>query len=540
MGEVPVSPPRRPPLAYTDDPDIAAQILQIWSDPLAFGEALGYAGDASGRKQFGEFHRRMLAHTESAPRTSTVVPRGHAKSTVITIIKTCHRLLRDPSARILIACAGLDLAKKLIGEIRDRLNGDLAIGDRFLPVRDIFPWLAIEGDRRRSGPTEAFNITGRAGRGREPSVFAASVESNLAGNHPTHAVIDDPANEQNSRTFARRQKVIEFIQQLEPLMYSPDSPIDHIGTPWAFQDVTHYLADHPGWTQFRFGVWDGVNPETGERDGSGPGPAGGWPLCPAFLAAEEVDDKEAALSKQFFAAQYLCEPIPAEEALFDDDLVLGATDPDLKLPDSPEILLWDPVARVEGTTGDRNGLVVVRVIPAGLLGLKGFEKDRNVFVPVLAHEVTGGADAAASWIENTLIPSRPLLKAIWVEKVAAQAILAPWLEERGRLQGVRIRGQQIPTKALAYRLQGLQTAMRKGYLILPASFPGRDILVRRLTEFPLGDTDDILAALALLGTHLERRGDLPGVRGTSEHRPSDKIWTEQLRPQNPPSGGWPS
>lgn len=95
--------------------------------------------------------------------------------------------------------------------------------------------------------------------------------------------------------------------------------------------------EHPGWTQFRFGCWDGVNPDTDEVDGQ-------TPLCPAFLTADEIQTKEKGLSKQFFAAQYLCEPVAAEEALFDDQLIVAATDSsvlDDGVPDGPEIVLWD-------------------------------------------------------------------------------------------------------------------------------------------------------------------------------------------------------
>jgi len=523
--------------------EIRDRILQIWRDPLAWGEALGYSGTPDGRKVFGPFHRAMLDHVHSQPRTSTVVPRGHAKSTVISIIDASHTLLRDPSARVMIACAGLDLAKKLIGEIRDRLNGDLCLAPGyFVPVREVFPWVApcsIRG-RQPSGPTDKLNIDGRTGQGREPSIFAASITSNLAGNHPTHAIIDDPANEQNSRTFAQRQKVISFIEQLEPLMFSPESPINHIGTPWAFHDVIQYLNERPDWDQFRFSIWDGVNPETGERDGQGPGARGGYPLCPSFLTADEIYAKESAVSKQFFAAQYACEPIPAEEALFDDAFVRAITDESLSLsslPQGPEIVLWDPVGRVEGIQGDRNGILVVRLVTAGALGLTEYPRDRNIFIPIHAHEIAGGSDAAATYIENTLIPQHPNAKSLWIEQVAAQAVLVPWMEERGKISGVKIRGQKIGTKALPLRLQGVQTAGRKGLIRLPPAFPGHDLLCKRLTEFPLGDSDDLLAALALLSQTIERRGLPPGL---DSHTPQgfDPLtpW-----PSTPNAGtGWPS
>ena len=471
----------------------------------------------------------MLSHTRSKPKTSTIVPRGHAKSTLITVIDTAHHLLHYPESRNLIACATLDLAKKLVGEIRDRLNGELEIlPGLYLPVANIFPWLNPYGTGSKSGPCEQFNIAGRAGTGREPSVFAASVESNLAGNHPTRAVIDDPSNEQNSRTYSRRQKVIDFIETLEPLMYAADSPISHIGTPWAFEDVTAYLARRKDWSQFRFGVW--------QRDPNN----NLTPLCPAFLNAAEIKEKEAALSRRFFSAQYLCSPVPSEEAIFDLALVNAATDRGLPLdalPDSDEIMLYDPVARIDGSKGDLNGIVVVRVIPAHKLGLKGFAPDRNIFLPVRAHEIEGGADAAACWIEDVGVPAHPALNSIWIEQVAAQSLFAPWLEERGKIKGIKLRGQKVGTASLPYRIMSLQTAMRKGYLVLPSAFPGRDILVRRLVEYPLSNSDDVVSALALLSTMLERKGQLPGLPQQDQIPYNLSVWNTS---QEAAGGYWPN
>lgn len=525
--------------------EVKDALLRIWEDPIALAEALGYAGTLSSaddgtlvkRKAFGDFHREMLRHAHSGPRTSTVVPRGHAKSTILTVVDTIHHLLHDPASRNLIACATLDLARKLVGEIRDRLNGDLEILPGLtIPVREAFPWIAPTSDPRKQGPCDQFNVSGRSGKGREPSVFAASVESNLAGNHPTRAVVDDPSNEQNSRTYSRRRKVIEFIETLEPLMYAPDSPIMHIGTPWAFQDVTAYLARRDDWTQFRFGVWDGYNPDTLRQDGNGPGPDGAYPLCPSFLNASEIADKEAGLSRTFFAAQYLCEPVPSEDALFDLDLVAAATDPELsleKLPDGPRLILYDPVARMDNTQGDLNGIVIVKVLPAHALGLRGFPPDRNVFVPIEAIELSGGADAAVHYLEEVAVPKhQPEARALWVEQVAAQSLFKPWLEERGRIQGVRIRGQKVGNSSLDFRLMGLQTAMRKGYLRLPPEFPGRSLLVQRLTEYPLSDSDDLISALALLSTEAERRGPLPGLEPPPERGTPLTLHPEQLGTTN--------
>jgi len=499
-------------------PKIPQEIRALIESPVELGKALGYRGDPSGRKQFGDLHYKIVDHARSQPWTYCVVPRGHGKSTLLSVILPIWKLLRNPDARVLVASATLDLAKKLIGEIRDRLNGTLELRPRlYVPVSEVFPNLALSSaDRRAQGPTSKLNVIGRtSGGGREPSIFAGAVSSNLAGNHPTDAHFDDLCNEQNSRTYAQRQKVIEFVQQAVPLMRYQDSPITVIGTPWAFGDILDYLKGHSSWKGLSFGVWDG------KGKGKGPGPDGKWPLCPTFLNDEEIAFIQRDVSKVFFAAQYLCDPIPAEDSLFDRFITDEAVDHDLVLPDKRrlrELVLFDPVHRIEGVRGrsqSLNGIVSVAAIPAKELGLKGLDPGRNVFVPTGAWEINGGTDAAVAFLED-LIEKKPTIKAIWIEKKAAQETLAPWLEERGRLRGVRIRMQPIASTALSNRLMGLVTALRRGYIRFLPEFEGKTLFMQRMHEFPISDSDDMLAAFALLGTMLERRGELPGLETVPE------------------------
>lgn len=517
---------------YNGAVNIPPEIFRLLENPIALGKALGYKGDNKGRKQFGRLHDEIMTHALSAPRTWCAVPRGHAKSTLLSVILPIWKLLREPDRRIMVASATLDLGKKLVGEIRDRLNGDIELRPGlFVPVREVFPHLALSpADARAQGPTQKLNIAGRTSDGgREPSIFAASVTSNLAGNHPTDAHFDDLSNEQNCMTYAQRQKVIRFVQQAEPIMRDHDSPITVIGTPWAFADLLDYLTDHESWKGLRYGCWDGVNPVTREKDGKGPGSvhpkfaeqfAGCWPLCPTYLSADEIQDLESKLDPTFVAAQYHCHPIPANDALFERGLTEAAA-LGQDFPDGPEILLWDPTHRVEGDRGNSstlslNGLVAVRPVTRERLGDRDKDRDRNVFIPTGAWEIPGGTDEAVRFIED-LVNERPEITDLWIEKKAAQETLKPWLEERGRLEGVRIRMQKTPNTNLAYRLMGLGTAMRKGHIRFPKSFQGKSLLFQRLHEYPMSDSDDLLAALALLASHWDRRGDLIPRKLTSEN-----------------------
>ncbi len=503
------------------DPDsFAAQfkdaLKRCIQDPLYLGQCMGYKGTPEGRKKFGRLHYEMLAHMESQPKTSTVCSRGHAKTT-IGIIKNCHTKITDPSSRILVGSSTLDLGKKILGETRDRLGGDIELLPGFyMPLAELFPWAAPKYySGRVSAPCETFNVMGRTGQGREPCFMTASPTMNLAGNHPTHATIDDPANEQNSKTQMRRDQVISFMEQLVPIMYDTSSPITHIGTPWAFSDVTSHLADAEDYSQFRFGVWDGWNPATGERDGKGPGPDGGWPLCPSYLTAEEIYQIQAENSKAFFSMQYECRPVAGEDALFEQEMFDAATNYDispLALPQGYDILLLDPVAKTEGMARDVNGVIVLRVCTAATLGIGAdkLEPDHNIFIPHYAAEVRGNIDSALCHIEHLVQTERfPDLRSIWVENVAFSGLIKPWLKERGRIHGIQVRTQKIPTKNLELRLKGFPTAMRQRIIQFPPAFEGRDRLLKRLLEFPMSDSDDLPAALVLLASHLERRGQLP-------------------------------
>ena len=509
---------------------LKARVLELLNDPIEWGKALGYDGTREGRKNFTDFHRKMLAHAMKYTKSSTLCPRGHAKSTLLSVVYTSWKLLRNPEERILVASATMDLAEKLIGEVRSRFMGQLQLFPGvYVDVTDIFPHLEVRSagggmasKAHAGGPCHSFNISGRsAGMGREPSMFAGSVGSSLAGNHPTLAIVDDPSTEQNSKTYGERQKVIEFINQMVPLMYDPTSPICHIGTCWANEDVSAVLRERPEWHQFRFGCWDGPPDENGDPTA----------LCPSFLTGEEILAIEDDVSPSFFAAQYLNEPIPDDQPLFTKDMLASAVldialaEIEKKFSRYPEIMLFDPVGRMTGEHGSRNGFIFVRPIPAQQLGIKQdstgkpIDPARNIFVVTRAHEVAEGLETAVKWIEEESVKLHPNMKSIWIEKAAQQAAIAPWLAERGRLGGINIRMQKpkgMSSKDGKFmRIQGIQAAVNRGFIVFPKNgFPGKYEFDNQLTSYPKVDYDDMLTSIALLSSMLERRGALPGLPTT--------------------------
>jgi hypothetical protein len=268
------------------------------------------------------------------------------------------------------------------------------------------------------------------------------------------------------------------------------------------------------------------------------------------MTAEQLHKWEAkseALGRaNFFAAQALNIAMTSSDAIFPDALILGATHQVPAFAEYPELLLWDPTGRITGTKGDANGLVIVQPIPALVftdktgIALPEVEDDRNVFICRLAKQVNGGTDDALQVVER-LCAERPSIKSIWIEEVASQAAIAPWLIERKKVKGVDVRGQKVGTASQASRLQGLATAMRQRQFILPDDFEGRGLLVRQLAEYPASDYDDVPCAASLLSQHRERRGVLPGLPTVeyNRHDPTG-LWPEQVnQPPNFKGGlGW--
>jgi hypothetical protein len=482
-------------------------------DPIAWGIALGYNGDARGRKKPSLVHRRMVNHwTGEGGKTrwrSAIIPRDHGKSTWGGIVLTSWRKLRDPWRRTVIAGGDMKLAGQQIGTIRERLLGKITLDGEQFWLCDIFQWMEPLGRREQaSSICEGFNVVGREGRGAEPCFFAKSPGSRQAGDHPTDGHLDDLTTEQSKDSWVRRQNELDFLIGLRPYMaFGYESWVTHAGTPWHYWDTTAFIGQSPEWVQMTLGVEDIIEP-------------GSDILCPSCLTREEweIIKADPHKSDEYRSAQYLCRPAPSAHAIISEKLVEDMTHrrwtttmlSEGRLARYGTILAWDPTHRLKGTRekGSSNGIVVFKAVPNKEIMVPGLDPTRNIWFPIRAMEFKGGADDARRWIETEARNLHPDLAEIWIEAKAAQRFLAPWLETSVSLAGVDILPLECNEGDFPYRLQGTATAARKGYIIMPPDFPGREVLVRQLMEYPVGDRDDVAAAWALVSSQYARYGQI--------------------------------
>ncbi|MGH2612149.1 MAG: LAGLIDADG family homing endonuclease [Rhabdochlamydiaceae bacterium] len=152
-----------------------------------------------GKEQLADFHDELCQFVQNNKHKKKLIliPRGHLKSTLITIGYSTQQICYNPNIRILILNAVWQLAVDFLTEIKRNLQtnekilelyGDLTAGNS--------EWAQ---DRITLARTD-HNIKG-------PTVWAAGVDSNLTGSHPDMIIMDDVVSRDNTQTIEQIEKV---------------------------------------------------------------------------------------------------------------------------------------------------------------------------------------------------------------------------------------------------------------------------------------------------------------------------------------------
>lgn len=273
--------------------------------------------------EYGAYLRRLV-----------LMPRGHLKSTVGTVLYTLWRIYRNPNIRILVACNLQTLAFSFIRELRSYLeNPDLLSvwNNRPHIPGNLLPALDKRNRTRNSNlETEAedrkviWNNTAlqvnRSRRFKEPTVYATSVGTTVTGQHYDLVILDDLVDFKNVESEVKKTQVEEWIADVESVLNPPEliNLTDDIyeilggeilinGTRYAVDDYYAQViakAEELGYQVHIRSVYkDKGNPAAG------------------YLWHEKYTDRiiqslQARLSPRRYASQYLNEVYEKDTALF--------------------------------------------------------------------------------------------------------------------------------------------------------------------------------------------------------------------------------
>lgn len=159
-----------------------------------------------------------------------LVPRGHLKSSIVTVGWCIQQILIDPNETILIRNAVWDLSREFLKQISNYLQSEILVSifGVFCQPQSVWTKEVIEIAQK----TDLVD--------RQPTITTAGLETALTGRHFKTIIDDDLVGQQNVTTKEQIQKVIQVYGDSENLL-NPGGKHVIIGTRWANRDLYGHI-----------------------------------------------------------------------------------------------------------------------------------------------------------------------------------------------------------------------------------------------------------------------------------------------------------
>lgn len=232
--------------------------IQALFDFWKFVELINFHG---GPLAFSECHRQLVAwkfRPSASFRSLVLMPRGHLKSTLLSVAYCLWRIYQNPNIRLFVGCESLKLSKAFIREVvtylTDDHNQDYIWNDRphfdgpLIPkmdtlaksrrsiVRDLASEFGDEYSTEKGASTkkkvwraEAIQVV-RPRHLKEPTLTAGSVGQTSTGFHFDEVVFDDVHTFDNCSSETKIQKVFSWIYDIESVLDDPYIDVELLQT----------------------------------------------------------------------------------------------------------------------------------------------------------------------------------------------------------------------------------------------------------------------------------------------------------------------
>jgi phage terminase large subunit-like protein len=172
--------------------------------------------------QVEPFHLALLLYQFHHPVSLQLVFRGAGKTTMCTIVKAIHLLLKNANLRILIASKTTQNSEGFLKEIKGHFESNDKLAEVFGPyydARKVTKW-----DNRE------IEVLPRTSLDKEASITCVGVEGTVVSKHYDVILSDDLVDEDNSRTQYMRNKTRDwYYSTLDPTLEPPDPEVEHRG-----------------------------------------------------------------------------------------------------------------------------------------------------------------------------------------------------------------------------------------------------------------------------------------------------------------------
>jgi predicted phage terminase large subunit-like protein len=422
----------------------------------------------------------------------TLIPRGTFKTSVLTIGKNTQKAVRDPNVRICIINEVAENAQGFLGTIRQHFEGNRVLRALYSDV--------IPKDLHKNWNNQGLRLR-RQWVGPEDTIEAMGIFSTLTSHHYTDLAYDDIISEDAVKSPQVMADTISRAGKFRSLMVSPShSNLDITGTRWALHDTySHFIKTlnrlGPQLAMYIRGAI-GLNGEL---------------MFPELLDAETLAMLRDEYGDYMFSCLYMNNPRDVANQDFnvsnlrswrwsaDEESVLLYGPPDetgyptivreWRLDELDITVSLDP-AISEAVNSDRNAIVTVGASPLGeAIVLDTFAK-RCTPLEVIEHFF---------WLKRRY----PNIRAFGIEGVAYQKSLKYFIKAECERRGVYMNIMELkalPSKrgtgnnSKFTRIRGLQPVVATGRMY---TLPTQHVLRNEMADFPLGEHDDVIDALAM-------------------------------------------
>jgi hypothetical protein len=414
-------------------------------------------------------------------------PRGHLKTTLLTITATTRRILLDPNHTEGIMANTDDNASKMLGGIKSHFIEN----NKF---RDLFPEHAVR-KKFDEGTTEKFSTPARTKKWiTESTVETFSVKKAAVSRHYSHVTFEDIQDDKNAKTKSLRDDVDRrFGETLSLLNPDPKTGLilwTMVGTRWHHDDVYGRLLKSIKHTHNKSNI--AVLITEFENNGE--------LLFPERRTWDYFDDMLDRQKEYVFNCQYRNTPIRDDQKdFFTEDLEYYDYVPN-KQPFKDRFnryLLVDPGG------WDEKGGVIHR--DACVIAVYDVNTDGHIWLRKVYRGVWNPDEQQNKFFEayRAWTPIRD----IGIESVAWQKALSFYIRRRAERESLHFEVTDIKRgiKSKHERHKSFGGYLANGEIHIPKypDDPKYDedrrnvrILIRELDESPAGETDDILDTLA--------------------------------------------
>ena len=399
-----------------------------------------------------------------------LLPRGTFKSSIVTIGYTLYRIAKNPGCRVLLGNATYALACSFLSQVKDHLTKN----EKFI---ELFGDLSADSDSWREDRIMVSRE--KSYEQKEPTATAMGMGSNFTGSHYDLAILDDMVNRDNIGSRDQIDKVIDFYKDsLDLVDVDPNGhkQVIVIGTTWHQSDLYSWIQDPETGILGDFAVMK-LPAYTGEW-------GKGELLFPERLSWEVMDNLKRQQGNAHFAAQYLLDPVPLEDAVFKAQFK-RYDETDIRGLQLNKFICIDP-AISEKKEADYSAMVCV-----------GVDKNNDWYILDVWRDRVNPKrllDQLFFWDDKW----KPM--SVGIETVAFQKALQFFAFEE-----MKKRNHFVPIKELKHsdtskdqRIRGLEPRYETGSIFHPlkTACQGIEHLEDELRRFPRGKNDDLVDALA--------------------------------------------